>query len=339
MKVAIAHRQRATIRAVEHAVRTLGTHQIIWTTSITQDIFDQCVAQPPDLLLLDSTIRDPSASTLTRRLVEKSQCAVVLLADKAGSTDSKVFESMGAGALDVVVCPTFDDEGNLCGAESLASKLITVNRILGRSDSTNTLSAQSRKSANGGRASRLIAIGASTGGPQALYDVLSSLPRPVANPIVIVQHVDSEFVSGLAEWLSDGTRIPVKIATPGCTPVPGEALLAGSNGHLVYTRRGTFIYADEPKDVPYRPSVDALFQSLAAHWATPSIAVLLTGMGRDGAEGMRRLRAAGWRTIAQDERTSVVFGMPKAAAQLGAAERVLPIQDVGPMIGRWAAER
>jgi two-component system response regulator WspF len=184
---------------------------------------------------------------------------------------------------------------------------------------------------------KLLAIGASTGGPQAIHQLLASLPRPITCSVAIVQHIDGIFASGMTEWLSEGTGFTVKLATPGAHLELGTAFLAGSEGHLVLTPSGTFTYADEPKEAIHRPSVDAFFRSLAQHWPVPGVAVLLTGMGRDGAVGLHELRQRGWRTIAQDESTSVVFGMPKAAIQLGAAERTLPIGEMGPVIGRLLA--
>jgi chemotaxis response regulator CheB len=132
----------------------------------------------------------------------------------------------------------------------------------------------------------------------------------------------------------EGLGCVVLVRDPARHAQPGTALLAGSEGHLVLTPSGTFTYSDEPKESIHRPSVDVFFKSLAEHWPAQGIAVLLTGMGRDGAVGLHELRQKGWRTIAQDESSSVVFGMPKAAIQLGAAERTLGIGEMGPAIGR-----
>ena len=137
--------------------------------------------------------------------------------------------------------------------------------------------------------------------------------------MVVVQHVDAQFAPDLAVWLRRHCPINVQVATPGCRPLPGTVWLAATNDHLVLTPEGTLEYCHEPARCFYRPSADVLFKSLAERWPSPGVAVLLTGMGRDGGEGLLALRKTGWHTIAQNEATSVVYGMPKAAVELGAA--------------------
>ena len=150
----------------------------------------------------------------------------------------------------------------------------------------------------------------------------------------MAQHVDGEFSAGMAGWLNDQSPLTVRLAEEGMRPTRATALLAGKNDHLILTSGLTLTYSKEPIATPFRPSVDVLFQSVAAHWPSRGIAILLTGMGKDGAEGMKMLRRVGWHTIAQDEATSVVYGMPKAARDLGAASEILPIQEVAPAILR-----
>jgi chemotaxis response regulator CheB len=182
----------------------------------------------------------------------------------------------------------------------------------------------------------VVAIGASTGGPQALLTILSALPKPFPGAVLLVQHVDSEFSQGLASWLEEGAGMPVRLAHRGDRPEPGCALLASSQDHLVLSSSGALLYRPEPRELPHRPSVDVLFTSLAEQHRQPGVAVLLTGMGRDGAEGMRRLRGAGWYTIAQDQASCVVYGMPKAAVQLGGACKSLPLAEIAHAISEQA---
>ncbi len=177
-----------------------------------------------------------------------------------------------------------------------------------------------------------MAIGASTGGPNALAEVLADLPKKWNAAVVVIQHVDVAFAPGLARWLREKTGHPVAIVDAGAHPEPGQVLLAGTNDHLVLDSSARFAYTDEPRDHCFRPSVEVFFRSAAAYWSTGGVAVLLTGMGRDGAAGLLSLRQRGWPTIAQDEATSVVFGMPRAAAEVGAAEQVLPVSAIGAAI-------
>jgi two-component system response regulator WspF len=270
---------------------------------------------------------------VTRRLVSRRTCAVVLLAEPRSEL-SIAYDAMGAGALDVVTAPSFDDSGEVVGADALRVKLRTAGRLLGHS-SGDVSSVQ----LGAAEPPPLVAIGASTGGPQAILTVLSALPKPFTGAVVIVQHVDGEFSGGLATWLSETSGMRVELARNGSVPTAGRALLAGGDEHLIMAAGGSLRYTAIPRDLPYRPSVDVLFGSLVKYWTVPGVAVLLTGMGRDGAQGLKKLHQGGWLTLAQDEATSVVYGMPKAAALLGAASRVLPIGGIAGEIVSFVTRR
>jgi chemotaxis response regulator CheB len=174
----------------------------------------------------------------------------------------------------------------------------------------------------------LIAIGSSAGGPAALAAVLSGLPRDLSAAIVLVQHLDESMAGTLAEYLLRHSTLPVRVAIEGERIVSGTALLAGTNDHLVLKARDRVGYTREPAHCVYRPSVDAFFDSVMKYWKGDVIGVVLTGMGRDGAAGLRRLRDVGRHTIAQDQHSSVVYGMPKAAAAMDAAVEVLPLDRI-----------
>jgi hypothetical protein len=141
--------------------------------------------------------------------------------------------------------------------------------------------------------------------------------------VVIVQHIAADFASSLTLWLQERSPLVVRAAEEGDRPAPGTVLVAATNDHLVMRRDRRLHYQKEPAETPYRPAVDAMFDSLARHWPWPSVAAVLTGIGRDGAQGLLSLRQSGWHTVSQDEATSVVYGMPQAAAQLGAARRTI----------------
>jgi two-component system response regulator WspF len=352
VKVAVVHHSLEAIEVLETAIGAQGEHECVWVAVDGRGIAARCLAHPPDVLLVDVTLRNPSAVEITRAVLEAKACGVVLVGGRPRSGSSAAYEAMGAGALDVLPLPG-EGGGDPGDATCFRSRLSKVGRSLNLNGTSRTKTPNAvPRTATPAELSRshtpkavrsvsgpakLVAIGASTGGPQAIHQLLASLPRPVTCSIAIVQHIDGIFASGMTEWLSEGTGVKVKLAAPGARLEAGTALVAGSDGHLVLTPSGTFTYVDEPKDAIHRPSIDTFFQSLAQHWKGPGVGVLLTGMGRDGAAGLQELRRAGWRTIAQDEHTSVVFGMPKAAIQLGAAERTLPIGDVGPTVGRWLA--
>jgi two-component system response regulator WspF len=178
------------------------------------------------------------------------------------------------------------------------------------------------------RHDRLIAIGASAGGPSVLAMILNALPRDLPAAVVIVQHVDRQFADGMADWLNHGTQLHVRVAVEGDRPTVGEVLLASTSDHLTFKTADHVGYSADPADYVYRPSVDVFFHSACRWWRGGIIGVLLSGMGRDGALGLKALRAAGHYTIAQDEATSAVYGMPKAAAAIDAAVDILPAERI-----------
>jgi chemotaxis response regulator CheB len=157
---------------------------------------------------------------------------------------------------------------------------------------------------------------------------LQALPAGFPAGVVLIQHIAAEFAPGLSLWLQGCTRLPVKLAQKGDELKAGQVYLAGTDDHLKLCADRRLEYTADPVDYPYRPSVDVFFHSLAAAWPGPGIAVLLTGMGSDGAKGMLHLRQLGWHTITQDRASSVVYGMPKAAADLGAACKILPLGQI-----------
>jgi two-component system response regulator WspF len=176
-----------------------------------------------------------------------------------------------------------------------------------------------------------VAIGASTGGPQALAQILSQLPPHFPAAVLVVQHVDEQFTPGLASWLRHSSSLPVCIAGDGEALHAAGVWIAGTSDNLTYDN-GRMAYTAPKKDAIHRPSIDALFMSLARPHRATRIGVLLTGMGRDGAAGLLALRKAGALTIAQDAATSVVYGMPKAAVEINGASEVMPLESIGPRI-------
>jgi two-component system chemotaxis response regulator CheB len=178
------------------------------------------------------------------------------------------------------------------------------------------------------RAHQIVAIGASTGGPQALQAILEQLPANFALPILCVQHISSGFLPGLVSWLGAHYRGKVVVARDGEIPHPGHIYFPQENTHLVVDGKGRLQASSEPPLGGHRPSVTVTFRSVAAHYGDAAIGVLLTGMGRDGGEGMQAMAQAGALTIAQDEASCVIFGMPKDAVERGAARCVLPLGDI-----------
>ncbi|MEQ9364846.1 MAG: CheB methylesterase domain-containing protein [Leptospirales bacterium] len=181
---------------------------------------------------------------------------------------------------------------------------------------------------------RMTAIGASTGGPQAYSALLSKLPADFPTPILCVQHISLGFLGGLVEWLNSQCSLKVQIAVPGTKAAPGHVYFPEEDTHLEISSDGTLRSEKTDHFHGFRPSVTNLFQSVAKSFGSRAIGVLMTGMGDDGAEGLKSLKDAGGLTIAQDESTSTVFGMPRAAIQMDAAGHVLALPDIAPALKR-----
>lgn len=158
--------------------------------------------------------------------------------------------------------------------------------------------------------------------------MLKGLPAAFPAAIVLVQHVDQVFAAGMAEWLSSAAGLPVRLARQGEPPQPGQVLLAGTNHHIRLLQGGQLAYTAEPVNEIYRPSIDVFFESVARYWNGDAVGVLLTGMGRDGAQGLKLMRQQGFLTIAQDQASSAVYGMPKAAAAIDAAVEIRPLERI-----------
>jgi two-component system, chemotaxis family, response regulator WspF len=185
----------------------------------------------------------------------------------------------------------------------------------------------------------LVAIGASAGGPAALAALLAALPQDLPAAVIIVQHLDLRFAAAMAEWLGQHSVLPVGLVTEGDRPAPGTVRLAATNDHLVMKNADRLGYRAEPRDCVYRPSIDAFFQSASELWPHRAIGILLTGMGADGVQGLKALRSKGHHTITQDQATSAVYGMPKAAAAADAASEILPLGRIAARLTEHLAHR
>ena len=175
---------------------------------------------------------------------------------------------------------------------------------------------------------QLIAIASSTGGPGVLANILGQLPPDMPVPVLIVQHITSGFGQGLATWLNKQTSLEVRLAQHNDKPQAGQVLIAPDGQHMVVNRLGIIQLTNEPAQQGLRPAADRLFNSVAQVYGASVVGVILSGMGRDGAAGLQAIRQCGAHTIAQDEETCAVFGMPAVAIALGAAEQVLPASQI-----------
>ncbi len=322
MRIAIVSDAADEIELLHKIIREIDAVELAWVAYSGDEALRQSYEDKPDLLLLKLLMPKLDGAETAKLIMQKQATAIIMMTSSLTTNRAKLFDAMGYGALDVVTLPTFDKYGKLTGVDDLVKKIATIKKL------TNyTVGFEENKSTRKFVAIKMIAIGSSTGGPKALSAILSNLDNRIDATIVIVQHVDSKFADGLAEWLSRFTKLEVEIAKAGNNPKKGNIYIAGTNDHLIIDSFGLFAYTTEPVNYHYRPSVDRFFESLRDNWHNKGIAVLLTGMGNDGAKGLLKLKKSGWLTIAQDEDSSVVYGMPKVAKEIGAADEILnPLQ-------------
>lgn len=303
-----------------------------------QDALRKTIELRPNLVTMDVLMPEMDGIDATRLIM--SQCPTPIIVISAHKSDPEMaigFSAIQAGALQVVDKPSnafapesAAERATLIAAIKLMSEVRVVRRRFGapRNDAPPPQPAAQAAP----KSVELVAIGASTGGPAALNTILGALPAGFPVPILIVQHITVGFTQGLATWLQGGCQLSIRVARAEERIQPGIVYIAPDDRHLLITAGGRLRLADGALVNHVRPSVDVLFESIGPLYGARALGVLLTGMGEDGARGLRAIRQHGGFTLAQDESTSVVYGMPKAAAELGACNAILPLDRIAPFL-------
>ncbi|MCK9813599.1 chemotaxis response regulator protein-glutamate methylesterase [Pseudomonas sp. MAFF 302046] len=330
MKIAIVNDMPMAVEALRRALAFDPSHEVVWVASNGAEAVQCCAQLTPDLILMDLIMPVMDGVEATRRIMAESPCAIVIVTVDRQQNVHRVFEAMGHGALDVVDTPALGAGNAQEAAAPLLRKILNIGWLIGqRGSRVRSVAIPLRTQAP---RQSLVAIGSSAGGPAALEVLLKGLPTDFSAAIVLVQHVDQVFAAGMAEWLSSASGLQVRLAREGEPPQPGTVLLAGTNHHIRLLKNGTLAYTAEPVNEIYRPSIDVFFESVASYWNGDAVGVLLTGMGRDGAQGLKLMRDQGYLTIAQDQNSSAVYGMPKAAAAIDAAVEIRPLDKIAPRL-------
>jgi two-component system response regulator WspF len=330
MRIAIVNDAAIATEALRRILVSVRGYELAWIASDGAEAVQMCRHDTPDLILMDLVMPVMDGAETTRQIMAQTPCAILIVTATVEGHCAKVFEALGAGALDAVQTPALAGSGELQGVSALKFKIAAIGRSA-LNDSGNkhpksvTTEPQPLRAAP---SDLLVAIGASAGGPAALATILSSLPRDFPAAIIIIQHLDAQFAPSMAGWLNDRSTVSVRVARQGDAPQANTALIAGTNDHLVFVNSLALGYTPEPRDRYYRPSIDVFFESIVRHWRGNAVGALLTGMGKDGASGLKNMRDAGYLTIAQDSASCVVYGMPKAAAELNAAAEILPVDEI-----------
>ncbi|HIK16379.1 MAG TPA: chemotaxis-specific protein-glutamate methyltransferase CheB [Leptolyngbyaceae cyanobacterium M33_DOE_097] len=319
---------------------------VVGTAANGIEALEQIPTVQPHVICTDLHMPKMDGLELTRRIMSDYPRPILVISASVHAQEDphNVFELLQAGALDVFPKPTIDSLADyeqvkqnlinrikvLAGVKVFTRHTPKIEPIIPQPASIKPFS--SLRSNPTFSSFKVVAIGASTGGPQALHKILKQLPADFPVPILCVQHISEGFLQGLVDWLAAECSLRVTIAQPGEFPRPGNVYFAPEQKHLQFDAHGRFLTSSLPPVAGHRPSVTVLFQAVATCYPRSTVGILLTGMGRDGADGLQAIAQTGGVTIAQNEQTCVVFGMPKEAIALGAAQHVLPIHDIAPML-------
>ena len=335
MRVAIVNDVEHDLETLRRIVESIPGYEVAWLARDGEEAVARFPLEVPDAVLMDLHMPGMNGVEATRRLMALYPRPIMIVASSVESNVSMVFEAMGHGAMDALTIPCCHPEGQAKGEQLLLKKLETLKKLVAPHKRVQDGAGQDLPKPSNPNLPYLVAIGTSTGGPKALAAILGALPPDFPAAVVVVQHVDSQFIRSLVTWLGDQSRLPVRLAPEGYAVEKSVACVAGTDRHLVMRENAVLGYEPAADDDLHRPSVDVFFRTLVRHWPNKGLAVLLTGMGRDGAAGLLALRQAGWRTLAQDQATCVVYGMPKAAVELQAVDAVLPLDRIAPELLRW----
>jgi two-component system chemotaxis response regulator CheB len=296
----------------------------------------------PDLVTMDIELPGMTGIEATRRIVARHDVPILVVSSHTPRGSERAAAALAAGAVDVVAKSYVRlDDPMSAAAVALRRRIKRLARVrtrrIGGLAAPAAAAPRHVPGRNLHRRASVVAIGASTGGPQALLQVLSMLPADYRLPVLVVQHMSAGFTVGLARWLHQQVSLPVAIAEDGSPLRPG-VWFAPEDVHLVLDKSMRMALDGNTDVGVHRPSVDVMLDAVARTAAGGAVGVVLTGMGRDGAAGIAAVRSAGGLTIAQDESTSVVWGMPRAAAESG-AELVLPLPEIGSTLAALAPRR
>lgn len=323
----------------KHIVQILSDSEefeVVGEATNGKTAIDLCRSLSPDVMTMDMMLPIMTGVAATEYIMAHHPTAILVVSSSMNRGEQfRTYDALAAGAIDVLEKPSGvhhdEDWGRrLLSALRVVSRIRVIRHpraLLGKRG-TESAPPPSPSQFSEKRDVRLVAIGTSTGGPGALHHILCALPKTFSLPILLVIHIAESFGSNLIDWLDAQSHLRVRYAQSG-EPLPNKGcVLVAPPGHHLTCSGFRLHLNSEPERHSCRPSVDALFESLADGQAAQTVGCLLTGMGKDGAAGLLRLRNAGGSTIVQDETSSVVFGMPGEAIRIGAAETILPLRSI-----------
>ncbi|MBI4665174.1 MAG: chemotaxis-specific protein-glutamate methyltransferase CheB [Nitrospinae bacterium] len=335
IKVLLVDDSMVALTLLRRMLSTSPDIEVIGMAQSGEEALRMIPALDPAVVLTDLHMPGMGGLEFTRQVIEKYPRPILVVSVSVEKNSHNAFELLQAGAIDVFTKPRASLESEYM---HMSGELVSKVKILAGVHVIRKMGIAGKgygapgDNINSKGVIRAVAIGASTGGPQALYSILSQLPHGFPMPVICVQHITEGFMEGLVEWLQSNSQIKISVAGNGDYPFPGHAYFAQEGAHLLIDKAGLFRYAQTPPYLGHRPSINLAFKSVAERYASAAMGILLTGMGDDGAEGMKAIESAGGMTIAQDEATSVVHSMPRSAIDRGAARYVLPLDQIADVI-------
>jgi two-component system response regulator WspF len=328
MKIAIVNDLFIAVELLRRVIKQEPELDVCWVAENGEVAIEKCKKIKPDLILMDLIMPVMNGVEATKIIMQKTPCPILVVTATVAGNSAMVFDAMSCGALDAVNTPYFNKKNEIEGAEDLLHKIEIIGKL------SNCNFKRKKVPDSGLNVSEIILIGASTGGPGIISKILLNI-RIENKAVVIVQHVDEKFAQSFCDWLSQLTKLKVIIAEDGMSIKPNQVYVAGKNKNLLLDVNCHFKYTDETASTVYTPSVDILFASFADNYPKNGKAVLLTGMGSDGASGLLNLKRKGWLTIAQDKESSIVYGMPKAAVENNSAMMSLSPKEIIDELNRF----
>jgi two-component system chemotaxis response regulator CheB len=324
-----------------HLLKSDPCFEVIGTAGDGEEAVAFVNRDKPDVILMDVHMPRMDGIEATRRIMETDPVPIVMASATIKSEEVPLtFQALEAGALafvDKSARPGTPQSDEALKQLKQTLKLMSEVKVVRRWPRAQVAKRAARQRAAATKSVRLVAIGASTGGPSVLQTIFAGLPEDVPWPILVVQHIACGFLPGLAEWLTQTAGVPSRIAVDGETPQAGHAYLAPDDFHMGLDRRGRISLSKAAPEGGLRPSVGHLFRSVADSAGEQAIGILLTGMGKDGAEELKLLKDRGAMTIVQDKESSVVHGMPGEAIRLGAATHILGPEEIAAVLTKFVA--
>ncbi|WP_373542087.1 chemotaxis protein CheB [Chamaesiphon sp.] len=334
-KVLLVEDSSIALELLQRLLRSSPEVEVVGTARNGREALELIPQINPSVICTDLHMSPIDGLELTKQVMASFPRPILVISNSVQEDDTRnIFGLLQAGAVDIFPKPTSGDYQEYERVKDrLLAKIKMLSQVTVKPRSHNLeLRSPAVASSHDTSSLQAIAIGASTGGPQAIHKIITSLPPDLPVPIICAQHIGDGFLTGLISWLKEDSHLHVKVAQMGETPAPKTVYFAPERAHLEFDAQGKFIYSNFTASTGTCPSIDALFRSVARIYGRSSASILLTGMGTDGVAGTEAVAAAGGLTIAQDEQSCLVFGMSKLAIATGTIGHILSLAEIAPFL-------